>query len=65
MHYIRMSGNDVFKHAVRAMESVACEALEGGRDEAGGAGSSRAASGQLPHIDATARGWAFRWTRCS
>ena len=28
MHYIRMSGNDVFKHAVRAMESVACEALE-------------------------------------
>ncbi|MBI4364482.1 MAG: ketoacyl-ACP synthase III [Candidatus Latescibacteria bacterium] len=28
LHYIRMSGNDVFKHAVRAMESVACEALE-------------------------------------
>jgi len=28
MHYIRMSGNDVFKYAVRAMESVACEALE-------------------------------------
>ena len=28
LHYIRMSGNDVFKYAVRAMESVACEALE-------------------------------------
>ncbi len=28
MHYIRMSGNDVFKYAVRAMESVACEALD-------------------------------------
>jgi 3-oxoacyl-[acyl-carrier-protein] synthase-3 len=28
MHVIRMSGNDVFKHAVRAMESVAVEALE-------------------------------------
>jgi len=28
LHFIRMSGNDVFKHAVRAMESVACEALE-------------------------------------
>jgi 3-oxoacyl-[acyl-carrier-protein] synthase III len=28
LHYIRMSGNDVFKHAVRAMESIACEALE-------------------------------------
>jgi len=28
LHCIRMSGNDVFKHAVRAMESVACEALE-------------------------------------
>jgi 3-oxoacyl-[acyl-carrier-protein] synthase-3 len=28
LHSIRMSGNDVFKHAVRAMESVAAEALE-------------------------------------
>ena len=28
LHYIRMSGNDVFKYAVRAMESVAVEALE-------------------------------------
>ncbi len=28
LHYIRMSGNDVFKYAVRAMESVACEALD-------------------------------------
>jgi 3-oxoacyl-[acyl-carrier-protein] synthase-3 len=28
LHYIRMSGNDVFKYAVRAMESVAQEALE-------------------------------------
>jgi len=27
LHTIRMSGNDVFKHAVRAMESVAGEAL--------------------------------------
>jgi 3-oxoacyl-[acyl-carrier-protein] synthase-3 len=28
LHTIHMSGNDVFKHAVRAMESVALEALE-------------------------------------
>jgi 3-oxoacyl-[acyl-carrier-protein] synthase III len=28
LHTIHMSGNDVFKHAVRAMESVAVEALE-------------------------------------
>jgi len=28
LHTIHMSGNDVFKHAVRAMESVAIEALE-------------------------------------
>jgi 3-oxoacyl-[acyl-carrier-protein] synthase-3 len=28
LHVIRMSGNDVFKHAVRAMGSVAVEALE-------------------------------------
>jgi 3-oxoacyl-[acyl-carrier-protein] synthase-3 len=28
LHYIHMSGNDVFKHAVRAMGSVAVEALE-------------------------------------
>ena len=28
LHCIRMSGNDVFKHAVRAMESVAAETLE-------------------------------------
>ena len=28
LHAIRMSGNDVFKHAVRAMEAVAVEALE-------------------------------------
>lgn len=28
LHCIRMSGNDVFKHAVRAMESVATEALQ-------------------------------------
>jgi 3-oxoacyl-[acyl-carrier-protein] synthase-3 len=28
LHYLRMSGNDVFRHAVRAMESVASEALE-------------------------------------
>ena len=28
LHTIRMSGNDVFKHAVRAMQSVATEVLE-------------------------------------
>jgi 3-oxoacyl-[acyl-carrier-protein] synthase-3 len=28
LHYLRMSGNDVFRYAVRAMESVACEVLE-------------------------------------
>ena len=28
LHTIRMSGNDVFKHAVRAMEAVAAEALD-------------------------------------
>jgi len=28
LHYLRMSGNDVFRYAVRAMESVACEALD-------------------------------------
>jgi 3-oxoacyl-[acyl-carrier-protein] synthase-3 len=27
LHYIKMEGNDVFKHAVRAMEEAACTAL--------------------------------------
>jgi 3-oxoacyl-[acyl-carrier-protein] synthase-3 len=55
LHYIRMSGNDVFKYAVRAMESVACEALE-----AAGAKSDELDL-LVPHqanyriIDATAR----------
>jgi 3-oxoacyl-[acyl-carrier-protein] synthase-3 len=55
LHTIHMSGNDVFKHAVRAMESVAVEALEA-------AGRSASELDLLvPHqanyriIDATAR----------
>lgn len=28
LHYIRMDGNDVFKHAVRGMEEAACAALD-------------------------------------
>jgi 3-oxoacyl-[acyl-carrier-protein] synthase-3 len=66
LHTIHMSGNDVFKHAVRAMESVALEALEAAGTEARGPLAPRAAPGELPdHRRHRAPPRSFRWRRSS
>jgi 3-oxoacyl-[acyl-carrier-protein] synthase-3 len=55
LHTIHMSGNDVFKHAVRAMESVAIEALEAAGHKAGEVDLLVPHQANLRIIDATAR----------
>ncbi|HKW51970.1 MAG TPA: beta-ketoacyl-ACP synthase III [Candidatus Eisenbacteria bacterium] len=55
LHTIHMSGNDVFKHAVRAMESVALEALEAAGREPGELDLLIPHQANYRIIDATAR----------
>lgn len=55
LHTIHMTGNDVFKHAVRAMESVALEALEAAGRTADELDLFVPHQANLRIIDATAR----------